>query len=136
MRSWTVAVAVVIMVAGAAAQAHHSVAGTYDDTREATIDGVITEFRFVNPHPFVTLTRSSDGESWRLDMDNRSEFDAIDFRGSDLSAGDRIVVDGILARREDNRLYVMRLERPADGFGFEQIANHPQPLNSQSGVAR
>lgn len=119
---------IALVVAGAAIQAHHSVAGTYDDTRKATIEGVVTEFRFVNPHPFVTVTRSSDGESWRLDMDNLSEFDAIGFTADDLSVGDRLVVDGILARRVANRLYVMRLERPADGFGFEQVANHPQPL--------
>ena len=128
MRSWTLGIAVVIVVAGTATQAHHSIAGAYVDTREDTIDGVITEFRFINPHPFVTVTQSSDGESWRLEMDNRREFDAIGFAADDLNIGDRIVVDGILARREANRLYVMRLERPADGFGFEQIASRPQPL--------
>ena len=128
MRAWTLGVAVVVVVAGASTRAHHSVAGAYDDTREATIDGVITEFQFVNPHPFVTVTRTDDGESWRFDMDNRREFDAIGFAAGDLAIGDRIVVDGILARREANRLYVMRLERPADGFGFEQVANRPQPL--------
>lgn len=128
MRVLALWVAAVLMAAGAATRAHHSVAGAYDDTRDTTIDGLITEFRFVNPHPFITITKSEDGESWRLDMDNRYEFDAIGFTADDLGIGDRIIVNGILARREANRLYVMRLERPTDGFGFEQIANHPKPL--------
>ncbi|MDA1183347.1 MAG: DUF6152 family protein [Acidobacteria bacterium] len=136
MRGWTLGVAAALILGGASTQAHHSVAGAYDDTQEATIDGVITGFRFVNPHPFVTVTRASDGESWRLDMDNRREFDAIGFAADDLSLGDRVVVDGILARRDANRLYVMRLERPADGFGFEQIANRPQLLGPRSGIDR
>ena len=117
-----------MIVAGAVTQAHHSVAGQFDENREATIDGTITEFRFVNPHPFVTATDIDSGQSWRFDMDNLSEFSAVGFTASDLKAGDRIVVLGWLARREANRLYTMRLERPADGFGFEQVSNHPQLL--------
>ena len=117
-----------MIVAGAVAQAHHSVAGQFDETREATIDGTITEFRFINPHPFVTVTEVSSEQSWRFDFDNLSEFSAVGFTADDLELGDRIVVLGWLARREANRLYVMRLERPADGFGFEQVANHPQLL--------
>lgn len=128
MRRWTIAVAATLIVAGAVAQAHHSVAGQFDETREATIDGTITEFRFINPHPFVTVTEVSSEQSWRFDFDNLSEFSAVGFTADDLELGDRIVVLGWLARREANRLYVMRLERPADGFGFEQVANHPQLL--------
>ena len=112
-------VAAVLMIAGAVAQAHHSVAGAYHDTREVTIDGVITGFRFVNPHPWIDVAESRSGQSWRLDMDNRREFEAVGFVAGDLKLGDRVVVSGILARREANRLYIMRLDRPADGFGFE-----------------
>ena len=119
-------VAVTLIVAGAAPQGHHSVAGQFDETRESIIDGVITEFRFINPHPFVVVLPVNGEQSWRFDFDNLSEFAAIGFTAGDLQVGDRVVVLGWLARREANRLYVMRLERPADGFGFEQIANHPQ----------
>jgi hypothetical protein len=121
-------IAAVLVVAGAVAEAHHSVAGAYDQNREATVEGVITEFRFVNPHPVITVAESDSGQSWRFDLDNLLEFDAIGFTAGDLKVGDRIVVVGWLARREAKRLYTMRLERPADGFGFEQIANHPQLL--------
>ncbi len=117
MRRWTIAVAATLMVAGAVAQAHHSVAGQFDETREATIDGTITEFRFINPHPFVTVTEVGSEQSWRFDFDNLSEFSAVGFTADDLKLGDRIVVLGWLARREANRLYVMRLERPADHPG-------------------
>lgn len=129
-------VAAALTVAGAVAQAHHSVAGQYDETREATIDGVITEFRFVNPHPMITVTESAGEQSWRFDFDNLSEFSAIGFTASDLAVGDRIVVLGWLDRRQANRLYVMRLERPEDGFGFEQVANHPKLLEPRPSGGR
>ena len=123
-----IGIVAVLVVAGVVVEAHHSVAGEYDQNREATIDGVITEFRFVNPHPVITVSESDSGQVWRFDLDNLLEFDAIGFSAGDLKVGDRIIVLGWLARREANRLYTMRLERPADGFGFEQIANHPQFL--------
>jgi hypothetical protein len=123
-----IGIVAVLVVAGVVVEAHHSVAGEYDQNREATIDGVITEFRFVNPHPVITVSESDSGQVWRFDLDNLLEFDAIGFSAGDLKVGDRIIVLGWLARREANRLYTMRLERPADGFGFEQIANHPQLL--------
>ena len=120
-------VAAALISGGVVAQAHHSVAGAYDETREMTIDGVIAEFRFVSPHPMVTVTESA-GQSWRFELDNLREFRAIGFTASDLEVGDRIIVRGWLARREANQLYVMHLERPADGFGFEQVGNRPRLL--------
>ena len=126
MRPWSLAIVAVLTLAGAAAQAHHSVAGEYDTTLEATVDGVVTEFRFVNPHPFVHVKESRSGQLWRLDMDNRREFEAIGFAVDSLKPGDRVVVVGSPARREANRLYIQRLDRPADGFGFEQIDTHPR----------
>ena len=34
--------------------AHHSLTGVYDTSREITLEGTVTRFEFVNPHPFVT----------------------------------------------------------------------------------
>ena len=126
VRPWSVAIVAVLTIAGAAAQAHHSVAGEYDTAVETTVDGVVTEFRFVNPHPVLTVRESRSGQMWRLEMDNRREFEAIGFAVDSLKPGDRIVVVGSPARREAHRLYVQRLDRPADGFGFEQVDARPR----------
>lgn len=116
----------VLAMAGAAAQAHHSIAGVYDSTREATVDGVITQFQFVSPHPFVDVKDGRTAQLWRLEMDNRGELASIGFTESTLKAGDRIVVTGSPSRREPNRMYIERLERPADGFGYEQYNSRPR----------
>src|SRR5206468_10578481 len=34
---------------------HHSLAGMYDSSREIKMDGVVSEFHFVNPHPFLVV---------------------------------------------------------------------------------
>ena len=72
-------VAAAMTLAGAAAQAHHSIAGVYDSAREATVDGVVTQFRFARPHPWIDLRETGSGQSWRLEMDNLRELEAIGF---------------------------------------------------------
>ena len=59
---------------GAAAHAHHSISAVYDDSQRTTIEGVVTQFQFVNPHPLVVVdVKDSAGNArqWRLEMDNR-----------------------------------------------------------------
>lgn len=126
MTQWLLSIAAAWTLAGMAAQAHHSIAGVYDSGREATVDGVVTQFQWVSPHPFVDIKDGRTAQSWRLEMDNRGELEDIGFTPETLRPGDRIVVIGSLARREANRMYIRRLSRPADGFSYEQVGNRPQ----------
>ena len=111
-----------------AAIAHHSIAAVYDSNKRVTIDGVVTEFQFINPHPLVTISVGSaaDVQQWRLEMDNRSELAGVGFTSQTLKPGDRVVVNGSRARNLDNRLYIRRLDRPADGFWYEQVGGSPK----------
>jgi len=77
MRPWIVGIAAVMMLAGAATQAHHSIAGVYDSAREATVDGIVTQFRFARPHPWIDLRETGSGQSWRLEMDDLGELETI-----------------------------------------------------------
>jgi hypothetical protein len=113
---------------GSTSQAHHSIAGMYDSSRRVTLEGVITQFQFVSPHPFVVMEVDDKGtvQRWRLEMDSRGELASIGFTSATLQQGDRIVVTGSLARRDSNSLYISRLDRPADGFGYEQVGSSPR----------
>jgi hypothetical protein len=120
--------AAVLLAGTATVLGHHSIAGVYDQSREQTVDGVVTRFEFVNPHPFVWLDVPSGGaaQPWRLELDNRRELTAIGFTESTLKPGDRVIVTGSMARSEPNRIYVRRLDRPSDGFGYEQVGTRPR----------
>jgi hypothetical protein len=100
-------------------QAHHSIAGYYDSSKRVTVDGVIAQVEFVSPHPLMSLEvqRGTATERWRLEMDNRREFEDIGITVNSFKAGERVVVTGSLARREPFSMYVERLQRPSDGFG-------------------
>jgi hypothetical protein len=121
-------VAVSLVLASYAADAHHSIAAVYDSSRQQRLDGVVAEFQFINPHPFVIVTVEVDGapESWRLEMDNRFELQDIGMTSETLKRGDRVVVTGSLGRTEPRTLYVRQLDRPADGFRYEQVGSRPR----------
>lgn len=104
---------------------HHSIAGVYDTGRQVKMEGVITEFRFANPHPYVMMEVKN--QQWKLEMDNLSELDEVGVTKNTFKPGDRIVVSGNPASLKSQQiLYVRRLERPADGFLYEQVGNSPR----------
>ena len=112
----------------APAHAHHSIAGAYDSSRRVTIEGVVAQVQFINPHPFVLMhvtDADGRGQSWRLEMDNRWELVEIGFTATTLRPGDRVVVSGSLARAQPQGLYLLRLDRAADGFWYEQVGTSP-----------
>jgi hypothetical protein len=119
----------VAMLAGVSAQAHHSIAGIYDSSRPVRLEAVVVDFQFVNPHPFVIVEAadaSGRAQQWRLEMDNRRELAAVGMDGVTLKKGDRIAVSGSRARDQSRALYVRRLDRPADGFWYEQVGSSPR----------
>jgi hypothetical protein len=117
-----------VLAATGVAHGHHSIAGVYDARQQVTIEGVVMEFQFVAPHPFlsVNVARDRGAEPWRLDMDDRNEMREIRMEAATFRPGDRIVVTGSLARREPRRLYIQRLARPSDGFSYEQVRSRPR----------
>ena len=110
------------------ADAHHSIAGMYDQSRRVTLDGVIAQYQFVNPHPFVVVDVTTNGttQSWKAELDNRWELQNVGMTATTFNAGDRVVVSGSPGRDRTPLLYVWRLERAADGFLYEQIGTSPR----------
>ena len=111
------------------AEAHHSISGMYDTRRDLRVEGVVTHFEFINPHAFITLEVPGTGRTpqrWRVELDDRGELSDIGMTAQTLQPGDRVIVVGSPARREANRLYLDRLDRPADGYSFEQVGGRPR----------
>jgi hypothetical protein len=129
MIRWMVSFAGAILVSGLTADAHHSISSIYDGGRKVTLDGSVTQFQLINPHPFLFVeVKDANGamQQWQLEMDNRSELAAIGVTAATFKPGDRVVVSGSLARAQPRSLYLLRLDRPVDGFWYEQVGNTPR----------
>ena len=120
--------ALVMTLGGVVAQGHHSIAAVYDRARPVTLDGVVVEFAMVQPHPFLVVEVRDGGNvaRWRGELDNRWELEAIGMNAGTLKPGDRLVLRGSTGRTQPRTLYVLRLERPADGFWYEQVGMSPR----------
>lgn len=129
VNGWTLSFAAALVIGGGTPHAHHSISSVYDSSRRVTIEGVVAQFQLVNPHPFLIID-VTDGSGrphrWRLEMDNRIELAAIGVTANTFNPGDRVVVTGSLARTEGERMYLLRLDRPADGFWYEQVGQSPK----------
>jgi hypothetical protein len=122
-------VLVAAALAASGAEAHHSISAVYDSSRQVTVEGVVTSFEFVNPHPFLVIavdSGSAGPESWRLEMDNRFELAQIGVTADTLKTGDIVVVAGSAGRTTPRTLYIRRLDRPSDGFRYEQVGSRPR----------
>jgi hypothetical protein len=88
-----VAIFALLLTAGAAL-AHHSPI-VFDRTKQVTLDGVVTEFRWGNPHSWIHLdVADADGKvaNWSIEMDPASHLARQGWRSSTLKAGDKISV--------------------------------------------
>ena len=120
--------AMVMVLFGHAAIAHHSISRSYDGSQQVSITGVVTEFRFVQPHSFLVLegrTGRTEPQRWWLEMDNYRELVQIGITAETFRPGDRVVAVGAPSRDEAPRIYLRRLDRPADGLRYQQIGYRP-----------
>ena len=127
-------VGLALLVRAGGARAHLSIAGIYDSGNPISFEAVVVEFQFVNPHPFVVVERPDGAgppQQWRLEMDNRFELSRIGMTEATLRKGERIRVSGSPARDRSRGLYVRRLDRPADGFWYEQAGSTPKTGTSR-----
>ena len=118
---------VVLLVAVVPANAHHSLS-EYDVARQLTLDVTVREFQFVNPHPYLVVESrvGSLAQVWRLELDNRFELVQIGMNSTTFLRGDRIVVSGSPGHDQKPILYVRQLDRPSDGFRYEQVGSTPR----------
>jgi Family of unknown function (DUF6152) len=129
MKRWMVLLAAAVATTVVPAHAHHSISSVYDSSRRATVDGIVAQFLLVNPHPFLLIDvtdAAGQVQRWRLEMDNRRELADIGVTPNTFKPGDRVVVTGSLARTQPRSLYVLRLDRPVDGFWYEQVGQSPR----------
>src|SRR5262245_23803548 len=129
MKRWVLSLVFSVSLTVTGVAAHHSIAGVYDSGQQVTIDATVTEFRFVNPHPFLIaeVRQAGNTQEWKLEMDNRSELVDVGMTDKTLKPGDRIIVTGSPIRPPQmHALYIRKLDRPADGFQYEQVGTSPR----------
>lgn len=105
------------LVLSATAAAHHSFAVYFDNDRPVTVEGVVSSFRFTNPHGLVVVdVTDADGQvhSWRAETNAPVVLQRRGWTRTSLRAGQRVTLSGWQAR--DGSRY-MRLREVRDAQG-------------------
>lgn len=119
------------LMAGAPVQAHHSVAGVYDMSKQAQIVGALSKIKFVNPHGTLTVTvRNADGTTtdWTFITGSAT---ALARRGitrvgaNALKVGEKLTVKFVPARDGHPQGSLESITR-ADGKVIEMMPNGAQ----------
>jgi len=111
--------ALVIALAAPAvgASAHHAFAPVYDAQRIVTVQGVVTEFRFINPHAMMSIDVTDDTGKmvkWTVEFDGVLNLTEGGWTERSIVVGERLTVSGNPTHTNSSRMFFRRLVR-ADG---------------------
>jgi uncharacterized protein DUF6152 len=106
---------VAALVISRVADAHHSFAAVFDGSRTIAVEGVVSEFRLVNPHALMTLeSKDASGrpQTWIVEFDGRLNLTTRGWKPETIAAGEHVTVYGNPAHADAARIWFLRLERP------------------------
>lgn len=125
------AVALPILVLSAAETiAHHAFSPVYDEKRVITVAGVVTEFRFVNPHAMMFMDVADDSgkvAKWAVEFAGRLNLSEFGWTAESIKPGEKVTVTGNPTHTSSPRMFFRKIVR-ADGS--ELLPGNAQRLDT------
>ena len=94
IRSWKGALLASLVLVGGNAFAHHSFA-MFDQTKDVTLKGTVTEFQWTNPHAFIHIEvpRKSGGKDlWQVELNSPNNLKRQGWKSTSVKAGDEVTL--------------------------------------------
>jgi len=109
------------ILAVAGVSAHHAFSPVYDGKRTIPVDGVVTQFRFVNPHAMMLMEvkdKTGKVETWNVEFAGRLNLEEAGWNAQTIKPGEHVKVTGNPAWKSSQRMAFVKLVR-ADGTALE-----------------
>jgi hypothetical protein len=93
-------IVIAIMLTATSALAHHSFA-MFDQSKTATLQGTVKDFRWTNPHVFIQLLVKTEGGSeaeWSIEMTSPEHLSRVGWKPGTLKPGDKVSLEVHLMR--------------------------------------
>ena len=100
MRIWFLSAAA-LLVTASSAWAHHAFAAEFDINKPLTLQGVVTEMEWINPHAWIHLdVKGPDGKitSWMVEGGSPNILLRRGFTKKSLEKGTEVIVEGYAAK--------------------------------------
>ena len=102
----SVCAVVLLTMASAAVQAHHSFAAEFDANQPVTLKGTVVRMDWINPHSWIHLdVKNTDGTvtRWMIEGGTPNTLVRRGFTKASLQPGTEITVEGFRAKNGANR---------------------------------
>jgi len=111
------------LMAGAALEAHHAVAGVYDLNKEVVLEGRLKKLNFTNPHASIVLTVPNKGgkgtTDWTLTTASITNLTRQGFKRTSIKPGDILKATILPARNGNPAGFIRSLDLGDQQFKFE-----------------
>ena len=87
-------IAPILSLHASPARAHHSWA-PYDVTREVTLEGLVTEYKWANPHSYIRLVTAGEeggSEIWEIELSSAVVIRNRGWSADTIAVGDRVTI--------------------------------------------
>jgi hypothetical protein len=108
--------ALAALLVAPAAYAHHPFDAEFDSSKPVTLTGTVTTFEWRNPHSGIHLDgRDATGRSgeWLVELANVPDLTQAGWTAMSLKAGDRITVEGWMAKDGSMHVSAKQVTTPA-----------------------
>jgi Family of unknown function (DUF6152) len=98
--------AIILLISGGPALAHHSGAAEFDVNKKVDLTGVVTKVEWTNPHAHFYVDVKDEGgkvTNWNLELASPNVLIRNGWRRNSIKPGDTVSVSGI--RAKDNSTY-------------------------------
>ena len=95
--------------------AHHSFAPVYDAKRTISVQGVVTEFRLINPHALMLMEVTDDTGKvvkWTVEFAGRLNLTEGGWNERSITPGQKVTVTGNPTHTNSARIFFLHLTRP------------------------
>jgi len=104
-----------LAAAAVTAIAHHSFAAEFDASKAVRLEGTLTKIEWTNPHSYFYIDVKDDQGNivnWGCEAGAPGALSRRGFKRGDIKLGDKVVVDGYLAKDGSHLIDARRVTLP------------------------
>jgi hypothetical protein len=113
----TLLLGLLTLISAEGVYSHHARSPVYDASRSVTVEGLVSEFNFYNPHAMISLDVTDDAGKlvkWSIELPGRLNLTVGGWTDDSVTVGERVAIIGNPTYTGSSGMWLERLIR-ADG---------------------